>query len=179
MEEITQKKMISYKIGDLFEIKPTKRYNLTNSKLMVEDGNIPVIVNSKKNNGIGGYSNLSATETGNMVTFSDTTTADSIFYQATDFIGYAHIQGLYPKQYEKKWTKYSYLYFITEFKRKALGFDYVNKFNRKIAEEITVELPATEDNEIDFNYMEQYMENIEKDIEDKFNKLKEITSVKI
>ncbi len=84
-----------FRVGDLFMIKPTKAYKLTNSKLL-DNGKTPVVVNSAFNNGIGGYSTLSATEKGNMVTFSDTVDANTIFYQEHDFIGYPHVQGLYP-----------------------------------------------------------------------------------
>ena len=64
-----------------------------------------------------------------IITFSDTTTADSIFYQPRDFIGYSHIQGMYPYDSEN-WTEKSMLYFCSTFKRSTQGlFDYANKFN--------------------------------------------------
>ena len=86
----------------MFEIHPTKNYGLTNSKLFETKGSVAVIVNSSANNGVGGYVDLTSTEKGNIVTFSDTTTSDSIFYQPNDFIGYSHVQGVYP--YDERWT---------------------------------------------------------------------------
>ena len=80
----------------MFDIHPTKSYGMTNHKLFEHKGLIPVIVNSSTTNGIGGYVDLKPTEKGNMITFSDTTTSDAIFYQSKDFIGYSHVQGLYP-----------------------------------------------------------------------------------
>ena len=73
-----------------------------------------------------------------MITFSDTTSADSIFYQKGKFVGYPHVQGMYPiGQYKDKWNKYTYLFFVTLFREKAinLNFDYVNKFTRESAKE--------------------------------------------
>ncbi len=95
MIKIDTSKWGDFKVGDLFDIHPTKAYKLTNSKLMSENGANPVVVNSSYNNGIGGYTELKNTETGNKITFSDTTSADAIFYQENDFVGYPHVQGLY------------------------------------------------------------------------------------
>ena len=156
-----------FRIGDLFDIHPTKAYKLNNSSLIEENGENPVIVNSSYNNGVGGYSNNECTENGNIITFSDTTSADSIFYQEDNFIGYPHVQGLYPiGKYQNMWNKYTYLFFITIFREKAknLNYNYVNKFTRESAKEILLNLPVDTNEEINWNYMEQYMRNIEKKV---------------
>lgn len=153
-----------FKIGDLFDIHPTKAYKMNNSSLLAEDGINPVVVNSCYNNGIGGYTNYDSTEEGNMITFSDTTSADSIFYQKDNFVGYSHVQGMYPiGKYEDKWNVYSYLFFITLFRKKAinLNYDYVNKFTRESARKIMIKLPVDNKDNPDWNYMERYMKNIE------------------
>lgn len=137
-----------FRVGDLFDIHPTKHYNdaegkaLSNANLIESNGVNPVVVNSSYNNGIGGYTNKSCNEKGNIITFSDTTTADAVFYQPNPFVGYSHVQGMYP--YSDKWSEKSLLYFLTVFKKIAVesGFDYANKFNRKIASEIMVLLPV-------------------------------------
>ncbi|MBR5227957.1 MAG: restriction endonuclease subunit S [Clostridia bacterium] len=153
-----------FKIGDLFDIHPTKAYKMNNSSLLVEDGINPVVVNSCYNNGIGGYTNYDCTEEGNIITFSDTTSADSIFYQKDNFVGYPHVQGMYPiGKYKDKWSEYSYLFFITLFREKAinLNYDYVNKFTRESAKEIKIKLPVDNNDNPDWNYMERYMKKIE------------------
>lgn len=155
----------NYKIGELFDIHPTKRYDLTNNNLFKTSGKIPVITNTSINNGIGGYTSLAATEKGNMITFSDTTTGDAIFYQPNDFIGYSHIQGLYPKSNKDKWTEKPLLYFLTLFKKIAKGrFDYATKFNRKIVADMVVSLPINDLGELDFNYMEQYINDMQNEL---------------
>lgn len=145
-------------VGDLFDIRPTKNYGLTNQKLFATKGDIPVVVNSSLNNGIGGYVNLEPTEKGNTITFSDTTTSDSIFYQPNDFIGYSHVQGMFPYGY---WGKYQLLYFVISFRAATKGkFDYGNKFNRSKAKEIIVNLPYMK-SELAFSYMENYIKALE------------------
>ena len=177
INKVNVSKWKNYKIGDLFDIHPTRAYKMTNSTLLEENGKNPVVVNSSFNNGIGGYTNQQCTENGNMITFSDTTSADSIFYQENSFVGYPHVQGLYPIGiYKNKWTKYSYLFFVTVFREKAknLNYNYVNKFTRESAKEIIIKLPSLVSGEPDWNYMEQYTKTIEKKSLEIINKLSNV-----
>lgn len=159
----------------MFNIHPTKAYKLTNSEIFEDDGKNPVVVNSSYSNGIGGYTNLNPTENAGIITFSDTTSADAIFYQDKDFVGYPHVQGMYPlEEYKQKWSKYSLLFLLTEFKKSAfaLGFNYANKFTRELAKEININLPITSTGEPDWAYMEEYMRNLEIITNDFLTKLK-------
>ena len=140
---------------------------MTNSTLMEEDGVNEVIVNSSFNNGVGGYTNQDNTENGNIITFSDTTSSDSIFYHENPFVGYAHVQGMYPiGKYKNSWTKYSYLFFVTVFKSRAIGlnYNYVNKFTRESASKMIVKLPVDDMGEINFEYMENYIKQVENNV---------------
>ncbi|MGN8376194.1 restriction endonuclease subunit S [Helicobacter pylori] len=143
-----------FKLGDLFEIRPTKAYNLTNPHLFDNNAKNPVVTNSSLNNGISGYSSLEPTEKGNQITYSDTTTSEGIFYQKRPFIGYSHVQGLYPLKYHEFWNEKTLLYIVVAFKKVACGrFDYGNKFNRKIASEMSIILPTNPHGGIDFDFM--------------------------
>lgn len=151
------------KIGDLFDIHPTKAYKYTNKDLFCENGKNPVLANSSTNNGIGGCSNLPTTESGNMITFSDTTTSDAIFYQPEAFIGYPHVQGLYPKKYKNNWNEQTLLYVMSIFRKCAYGrFDYATKFTRVLALEMTLLLPIEESGNVDFEFMETYISAVKK-----------------
>ena len=164
MSKIDTSKWEEFKVGDLFDIHPTKAYKMTNSTLMENDGKYPVVVNSSYNNGIGGYTNQQPTEKGNIITFSDTTSSDAIFYQKYPFVGYPHVQGMYPKKpFENSWGEKSFLFFLSIFRTKAinLNYDYVNKFTRDSAAEMYVLLPVDENHQPDFSYMESYMKNRE------------------
>ena len=152
----------SIKVGELFDIHPTKSYGQTNETLFATRGNVPVIVNSSRENGVGGWVALAATEKGNMITYSDTTTSDAVFYQPIDFIGYSHVQGLYPFEPEH-WNENTCLYFLTLFRKSAGGrFDYATKFTRYIAMDMDVSLPVTDDGSIDYAFMENYINAIKK-----------------
>ena len=148
-----------FRVSDLFDIHPTKAYKMTNAQLM-DDGDNPVVVNSSYNNGIGGYSSQAVTETGGMITFSDTTTADAIFYQPDDFVGYPHVQGMYPNgEYASNWQEPQLLFFVAAFRKSAVirGFDYAYKFTREIAAGMEVLLPVDASGEPDWDYMDKYM----------------------
>ena len=144
-----------YKLGDLFEIHPTKSYKYTNNELFSFSGATPVVTNTSLNNGISGTVGLSPTEEGGIITYSDTTTSDAIFYQPRPFVGYSHVQGLYPKDY--KWGQNTLLYVVVSFRKSACGlFDYGNKFNRAIASEMNIILP-TRNGEIDYEFMDRFI----------------------
>ncbi|WQZ22735.1 restriction endonuclease subunit S [Helicobacter pylori] len=151
-----------FRLGDLFEIRPTKAYNLTNSHLFDSNAKNPVVTNSSLNNGISGYSSLEPTEKGNQITYSDTTTSEGIFYQKRPFIGYSHVQGLYPLKYHEFWNEKTLLYIVVAFKKVACGrFNYGNKFNRKIASEMPIILPTNQHGKIDFHFMEKFIAELE------------------
>lgn len=159
-----------FKVGDLFDVHPTKAYKLNNSGLLSSAGQTPVIVNSSQNNGIGGYSELEPTEDPGILTFSDTTTGpNTLFYQNQPFIGYPHVQGIYPKNF--KFNDLTALFMVATL-RAALGqrrWDYSNKLNRAIVIEMQIQLPVkkgtddvnyTQDN-IDWDYMESTIRELE------------------
>lgn len=183
LEQYHNNKVIydDFRIGDLFDIHPTKSYGVTNRTLFKTNGKTPVIVNSSIGNGIGGYVDLEPTEKGNMITYTDTTTSEGIFYQPNDFIGYSHIQGLYPL-HNVEWSENALLYFLALFKKQASGrFDYATKFNRKIAADMIVKLPVTEDGNVDFTFMENFVQVQKKlaikDVVDWKDKIIETTKV--
>lgn len=168
-----------FKVKELFHIRPTKHHNLTNAELFDEDGTTIVVVNSSYDNGIGGKTLLKATEKAPMITFSDTTNADSIFLQTEDFAGYSHIQCLNPLKYEEKWNETTLMFFLTVFRAKAktMNYDYSNKFTRESASNLIVPLPAIYNEEKDeykpdWEYMENYIEERKRIIEEKLRSLK-------
>ena len=151
-----------FRIGDLFNIHPTTTYKLKNNDLFSVQGSNPVVCNGSVNNGVAGFSTMKTTEKGNMITFSDTTTSSSIFYQPDDYVGYPHVQGLYDRN-AAPWNETSLLYFLTAFRKCAFGrFDYATKFTRVIASNMMVCLPITSSGSIDYKFMETYIRAIEK-----------------
>ena len=182
MKHIDTRNWSEFIIGDLFDIHPTKAYKLTNSYLFEDNGVNPVVVNSSFNNGIGGYTNQPTTENGNIITFSDTTTATAMFYQEKPFVGYAHVQGMYPiGKYKDQWTKNTLLFFLSVFKKRAINsnIDYVNKFTRESAKEMRIMLPVDKTGNPDFAYMESYMRNLESAVSSSLTALRSAKSSEI
>ena len=151
-----------FRIGDLFNIHPTCAYKLTNGELFSPVGRIPVVTNSSSNNGITGFSTLPPTEEGPMLTFSDTTTGECIFVQPRPFIGYPHIQGMYPVEQPDEWD-YASLLFVAALMRKAARdrFSYGNKFTRDAARDMRIMLPCKGDKSIDFQAMRYIVAELE------------------
>ena len=144
----------------MFKIYPTKYYKLKNNEIINSQGNIALISNTSINNGFMGVSNLKANNKGNALSCSDTTLgADTMFYQKDDFIGYSHIQYLEPKI---NFNKYIAHYIITSSiivtKNK---YNYGAKFNRDRINATLIKLP-TQNGEIDFAFMENFIRAIEK-----------------
>lgn len=85
-----------------------------------------------------------------------------MFFQEKPFIGYAHVQGMYPLGFE---LDERIALFLISSMRKAVGdmFDYANKFNRAIVREIKVLLPVTDGGTPDWDYMTDWIKELEAD----------------
>ena len=158
-------------VGELFDVHPTKAYKLKNSELLSTNGKNPVIVNSSYNNGIGGYTNQELTESGNILTFSDTTSgADTLFFQEKPFVGYPHVQGMYPKTF--KLTIHVAKFMIASLRASInkYSWNYTNKLTRTFISSTTIKLPLKPSadptnytqKDINWDYMETFMKTIEK-----------------
>lgn len=152
-----------FKMGDLFEIKPSKSYKDLKDDFIISDiGETPFITTTKETQGVKGYTKLEPLNEGGMISASDTTDHNSIFYREEGWVGRSHVQGLTPREHVKM-NKYTGLYLVTAFRESAKvgGYDYGNKFNRKNMNATIINLPTTETGEIDWDYMETYMKFIE------------------
>lgn len=153
-----------FKIGDLFDIRPTKNYGLSNRELLRSKGKTPVVSNTSLNNGITAYVDLEPTEKGNIVTFSDTTTDEAIFYQPNDFVGYSHIQAMH-KKFKFEIGKNHYLFIVAAFKNAVRGkYNYGSKFNRENAAKENIQLPTISQNgkpEIAFDFMDAFIATLQ------------------
>ncbi|MBR2323108.1 MAG: restriction endonuclease subunit S [Clostridia bacterium] len=146
-------------IGKMFDIHPTKAYKNLSKEELNDGGTTPFVVNSAENNGIGGFSTLEATEQGGIITFSDTTDGNTFFYQPKSFIGFAHVQGMYPL--ERQWTKNELLFLVTVLTFVNLGrYNYGRKMTRENILNTTILLPADRDGKPDWIYMDNYIKSL-------------------
>lgn len=116
-----------------------------------------------------GFSNLEANNEGNTITCSDTTVgADTMFYQEKDFIGYSHIQHLVPK-FEPFNKAVAYMIISASRVATANKYDYGTKFNREAMRNTKISLPVKiskknpASQEIDFDFMERFISQLEAD----------------
>lgn len=175
-------KIVNWKtflIGNLFEIKPTKSYANLSKEEIVDGGTIPLVLNSGVNNGIGGYSTLSPTEKGGIITFSDTTDGNTFFYQPRPFIGFSHVQGMYPRN--REWSENECLFLITLLTFVTRGrYNYGRKMTRTNISNTKILLPAKLKNNryiIDFEYMNRYVDDIKNEENHTFGSLKTAISI--
>lgn len=161
-EKLSAVKWGEFKIGDLFEINPTKYYRLENDKIMSENGTTPLVSNASIDNGVMGFSNLPPLNKGNSLSCSDTTLgAETMYYQKDDYIGYQHIQSLIPKfdQFNS-----SIAFFIISASRVATSnsqYDYGHKFNRESMRKTIIFLPVCDNGFINFDFMESFIAELE------------------
>ena len=148
----------------MFEINPTKWYKLTNEQILSENGNVPLVSNSSTDNGVMGFSNLKANNKGNTISCSDTTLgADTMYYQKDDFIGYQHIQHLVPKFQPFNQSIAMMIISACRVATANAGYDYAHKFNRDAMNSTVIHLPITSTGEIDFNFMESFIRELEEE----------------
>lgn len=146
----------AFQIKTFFDIHPTKTYKNMSKEELDDGGQTPFVVNSAENNGIGGYSSLDATEKGGIITFSDTTDGNTFFYQPYDFIGFSHVQGMYP--INRKWSKNELLFLVTVLSFVCFGrYNYGRKMTRDNILNTFVLLPVDNDNNPDWKYMNEYI----------------------
>lgn len=150
-----------FKLGDLFEINPTKYYRLPNEEIMSENGAVPLISNSSIDNGVMGFSILEPNNKGNSLTCSDTTLgAETMFYQDNGFIGYSHIQHLVSRF--KHFNKFIAFFIISACKvSTSKQYDYGTKFNRLAMNNTQIQLPL-KNKQPDYELMETIISVIHK-----------------
>ncbi|MCI7429492.1 MAG: restriction endonuclease subunit S [Bacteroidales bacterium] len=163
LEEFEHVKWGKFRLGDLFEINPTKWYKLTSTQILSATGNVPLVSNSSTDNGVMGFSNLKANNKGNTISCSDTTLgADTMYYQKDDFIGYQHIQHLVPKFQPFNQSIAMMIISACRVATANAGYDYAHKFNREAMNSTVLSLPITSSDEIDFDFMKAFISAVQK-----------------
>ena len=155
-----------FKIGDLFNIRPSKYIKengkaMTNAELF-DGGSNSVIVNSSVNNGIGGYTSQNVTEDGNVITYSDTTDGpDTMFYQAKPFVGYSHVKVMEPKDNVDDGAEA--LLYLSAIIRKSLSqgdYTFTNKLTTPMMKNTKVQLPVDDKGNPDYSTMQRIVRDL-------------------
>ena len=161
-EKLRTVKWGKFKLDDLFDINPTKYYRLKNEEIISINGSVPLVSNASIDNGVMGFSELKALNRGNSISCSDTTLgAETMYYQKDDYIGYQHIQSLMPKFEPFNQAIASFIISSAHVSTSNSSYDYGHKFNRESMRKTVIFLPITKDNEIDFEFMESFIAELE------------------
>lgn len=164
-------------IGDLFDIHPTKTIDGVTSDDCVNGGRTPLVVNQSFNNGIAGNCNYEATENGGIITFSDTWEGETFFYQEKNFIGFAHVQGMYPK---RKMSGHCLLFITMMLEYEARNrYSYGRKKRRDIISKSFIKLPVDADGNPDWQFMEEYIKSLHHKPLTTKNKPEQVSDLKV
>lgn len=151
-----QKKYFAFKLTKLFEIAGSK----TTPKKNIEfdnDGEFPYITTQATNNGVAGWSNQ-YTEEGNVITI-DSATIGYASYQSKNFTASDHVEKLIPKF---NLTEEVALFIVTILNETRLnyGYGYEDKRSQTALKKEVIPLPADENNNPDWKYMENYIKHL-------------------
>ena len=158
VETINSKEWKEFLIQDFFD---TKKGN-QNKMADLKDGKMPLVSAKNGNNGLKGFvsKNIKMHYLKNTLTLNNDGDggAGISYYQPFDYLLDSHVTALYPKD---KLNKYSLLFIsrcITK-QRNKFGHGYSLTNNRLKA--FKVMLPINKDQQPDYEYMENYMKQLE------------------
>lgn len=157
--KLSDREWKEFKIGDLFEVTgsvTTKPQNL------IENGFIPRITCSATNNALDDFYQNKATEKGGVLTV-DSATIGYVSYQSHDFIATDHVEKITNKDN-------SYISrFIGLFEKQCIDkatiskYGYGYKFAQERIKNQKILLPVSENGEPDFDFMENYIHELEQE----------------
>jgi len=152
-------------INGLFEIKTTKKKFNANT---VEFGGIyPYVIRSSMNNGIRGYitEDVKYLNEANTISFGQDTA--TMFYQKSPYFTGDKIKIFSYKS--RKLDRKLAMYLITCMRKAFSTFSWGNSFfDVKILNNIMIFLPVNDSGEIDYDYIEEHVSELEKELIGKF-----------
>lgn len=142
-----------FEISKLFDIHKGKRLTKAN---MIE-GNIPFIGASSFNNGITAYiGNKKFLHPKNTVTMSYNGSVGEAFYQEETFWASDDVNVLYPKI---RFNRNIAMFIIPLLKRAGAKYAFVDKWKKEDMEKDYIYLPINNRQEIDYDFIENYIQN--------------------
>ena len=148
-----------FTIGDLFEIKTSKRRFDANKIQLSEEGH-PYVVRTASNNGIKGFlkENEKYLNEGNTISFRQDTA--TMFYQKQPYFTGDKIKVLQCKY--TQFSKLNAIFIIPTLERAFSSFSWgSSSFNVKVIEETKITLP-TKNGTPDYDFMNTYISTIHK-----------------
>ena len=144
-----------FKISKLFDVKKGTR--LTKANMI--GGDINFIGASAANNGVTAkIGNTSHLHPSNTITVSYNGSVGETFYQTEKFWASDDVNVLYPRF---EMNQHIAFFFIPIIKQLGKQYAFIDKWKKEDMEQTNIFLPATPQGEPDFQYMEEYIKNIE------------------
>lgn len=143
-----------FKIGDIFEIPKIKKY----SKIPKENGDIAFISCQSTNNGIASYCNLKP-QISHAITVSTNGNNFDCFYHNYKFIPSSDVEILV----NSNLNKYNALFICSILNKESKKYSFGKKAKNKAVENTIILLPVDKNKSPDWNYMENYMRERERD----------------
>ena len=171
MTKIDSSQWKSFRIGDLFEV--VKGTRLT--KANMRSGEIRFIGSSAMNNGLTAMvCNDENIHPANTLTVCYNGSVGETFYQDKPFWASDDVNVLYPKF---EMNVYIGMFIAPIIKAISTKYNFVDKWKQEVMTNSKIMLPATDDGEPDFAYMDAYMQNIMEESEVGLDGLRRVLSV--
>lgn len=171
----------SFDITDVFFVDNT--HSVLKSEIEFDSGDIPYVTASDFNNAVASYilANDSIVDKGNVILIGGKTMA--ISYQKNDFVS-NDSHNLILKLKDAKYRVESIQLFLVCALRNSLEWKYQwsDSISKKSIQKDTIFLPVTSDEEPDWEYMKEYIDNIKNKVSvslQKLNNAKNISKDKI
>lgn len=147
-----------FAISDVFDVSGTIT---THPSKLVAKGNTPRVTCAATNNGLDDFYTNEPTEKGGVITI-DSATIGFVGYHPYDFIATDHVEKLTLKDGQK--LPYLAGLFVKKAIENAVGtkYSYGYKFAQQRIKRQTILLPITPDGTPDWQFMEDYMREVEK-----------------
>ena len=144
-------------LGDIFEIKKGKRLTAENQT----EGSTPYIGAIDSNNGVANKIGQKAIHKGNTISLSYNGSVGEAFYQPVPFWATDDVNVLYFKETNGvPFNLFIGLFMCTILKGEKYRFSYGRKWTLENMNHTIIKLPATDKDEPDWAYMEQYIKSL-------------------
>lgn len=158
-----------FRVGDLFEVESSKKIYHAN-QVIIKDKQIndtyPYVVRSENNRGIRGYINESKENLNSGMTLSFAQDTFLVYFQPISYFTGNNVKILKPKY---NLTINQFLYLESVINKSIKTYTWGKGSTKSFIRKIIIELPAINDKP-DFDYMEEYIEEIKLKYVDKLEK---------
>ncbi|MBX2905888.1 MAG: restriction endonuclease subunit S [Taibaiella sp.] len=158
-----------FKIGDLFEVNSYKKRFDANKVEVLKVGKYPYVARMSSNNGQKGFINedVKFLNEGNTISFGQDTA--TMYYQEKEYFTADKIKILKPK--ERRFNKQNAQFFISTMMKAFSTFSWgSSSFNVDIIKNQKISLPITKEKQIDFDFIESLLAELETERIDKLEK---------